>query len=399
MDESAATAGAPPDRDARRISESTFVVETSGELDSPPASAVREFLVASGARRVTTIVHPLTPEAAPRHLVETWQPGAGTRTTRVPLPSKPPFTYPLDLVVPPLPPRADVHIGFNSLACGRALAARRLGRVRHVAYWAVDFVPDRFGEGGVLTKAYDALDAWVCRTADVRFEVSEAARTGRNERHGLSAATAARAHVAPMGAWLDRVPQVPADAFARRRVIWIGHMVERQGVDCLVRALDVLARRGVAFEAELVGRGPDEAALRAAVDRSGLTDRVRFPGYVDDHARLEAILAEATVAAAPYDTNVPSFTRYADPAKLKAYLAAGLPIVTTDVPPNAGEVAERGGGEIVPFEPEPMADAIQTLLTDEAAWRRRREAALTLAKEYDWGIIVGRALAALGYRA
>jgi glycosyltransferase involved in cell wall biosynthesis len=373
------------------IADATFVVETSGEHDSPPASAVREFLVARGARRVTTIVHPLTAEAAPEHLVETWDPTDGrSRRRRIRLPSRPPLTYPLDLLVPPVPPRADAHIAFNNLVAARALV---LGRSRKVAYWAVDFVPDRFGAGSPLTRAYDALDAWVCRSVDMRFEVSEAARAGRDARHGRPTP----AQVAPMGAWLDRVPHVPEDNHGARRIVWIGHMVERQGVGCLVEALGLLAERGVEFEVELAGRGPEEDALRASVERLGLQDRVRFLGYVADHVELERILARASVAVAPYDTTVESFTRYADPAKLKAYLAAGLPIVTTDVPPNAHEVAAQGGGEVVEFDPAAIAEALQRALGDERAWVSRRAAALELAGFYDWGRIVERALGSLGF--
>lgn len=378
----------------RRLQDATFFVESSGEIDSPPASAVREFLVQRGAREVTTAIHPLNPEAGGRHAVERAAAGRGRRR-ELRLPSRPPLTFPLDLMVPPGLPRADVYIGFNNLVCLRGLTARAAGRVGKVAYWAVDFVPDRFG-AGPLTQVYDRLDAHVCRSVDHRFEVSRAALDGRNQRHGLTAA--APAAVTPMGAWLDRVPRTTPDGAARRRVVWIGHMVERQGVGRLVDALGVLAARGVAFEAELAGRGPEEEALRAAVARHGIEDRVRFLGYVSDHQRLEAILAGATVGVAPYDTQVESFTRYADPAKLKAYLAAGLPIVTTDVPPNAHEVAERGGGEVVPFEAEALADALARAL-DPATWSARREAALGLAAEYDWGVIVGRALGALGYAA
>ncbi|MEA2474699.1 MAG: hypothetical protein QOE06_2614 [Thermoleophilaceae bacterium] len=384
--------------ESRPIAGSSFVLETSGEHDSPPASAVREFLVASGARRVTTIVHPLTAEAAPEHLLETWDGVAGRgRRRRIRAPSHPPLTYPLDLLVPPALPRADAYIGFNNLVAARGIAARASGRTSRSGYWAVDFVPDRFGAGGLLTRAYDALDRWVCRTADARFEVSEAARAGRDERHGLRPGEAAPAHVAPMGAWLDRVPRAPEDGHRARRVVWIGHMVERQGVGCLIEALGLLAARGVAFEAELAGRGPGEPAIRAAIERLGLGERVRLLGYLDDHRALEAVLARASVATAPYDTEIQSFTRYADPAKLKAYLAAGLPIVTTGVPPNAREVAEHGGGEIVAFEAEPMAAAIERALTEPEDWTRRRAAALELAGAYDWGRIVERALAALGF--
>jgi glycosyltransferase involved in cell wall biosynthesis len=384
----------------RKIPDATFVVETSGEYDAPPASALREFLVGRGARRVTTIVHPLTAEGNSDHLVEAWEAAAGSRTSRrIRLPSRPPFTYPLDLLVPLPPPRADVHIGFNNLACARALLGRRAGRVQKVGYWAVDFVPDRFGQSSAMTRVYDAVDSWVCKNVDARFEVSEAARSGRDARHRLGTRPQAPSLVTPMGAWVDRVPHVGEDGFRARRVIWLGHMVERQGVGRLVEALGVLAARGVDFEAEFVGRGPEEQALRTAVERLGLAARVRFHGFVEDHADVDAILARGSVAVAPYDTTIPSFTSYADPGKLKSYLAAGLPIVTTDVPPNADEVAQRGGGEIVAFEPSAIAAAIERALADPEEWRRRRKAALALAHEYDWNVIFEKALDLLGYQS
>jgi glycosyltransferase involved in cell wall biosynthesis len=377
------------------IVDASFVLETSGVHEGPPSAAVREYLVEHGARRVTTIIHPLNPEAPPEHLIETWSRGQSkARWRRVRLPSRPPLTYPLDLLVPPVLPRADAFIGFNNLATARALAARAAGRLGRVAYWAVDFVPDRFGAGSPITRAYDALDRLACRRADARFEVSEAALRGRDERHGLSPSARAPARVVPMGAWLDRVPQAPEDNHGARRVVWIGHMVERQGVERLIEALGLLAGRGVEFEAELAGRGPEEPAIRAAVARLGLEERVSFLGYVDDHRALERILARASVATAPYHTGVESFTRFADPAKLKAYLAAGLPIVTTEVPPNA-----HGGGEIVRYDAQAMAAAIERALADPVQWRRRRAAALELAREYDWGRLVPRALDLMGYEA
>lgn len=383
-----------------RISDATFVVETSGEYDGPPASALREFLVARGARRVTTIIHPLTPEGTQSHLVEVHEPATGlSQRRRVRLPSRPPLTYPLDLLVPLVPPRVDLHVGFNNLVSARAIAARMAGRVHQVAYWAVDFVPDRFGSGGLMTRAYDAVDAWVCKRTDARFEVSEAARSGRDARHGLRSRQFAPSHVVPMGAWVDRVPHVPEDNHRSRRVVWLGHMVERQGVHCLVEALAMLASRGTEFQAEFVGRGPEEGAIRAAVERLGLGTRVHFHGYVEDHKKVDQILAGASVAVAPYDTTGSSFTRYADPGKLKSYLAAGLPIVTTDVPPNAHEVAERGGGEVVAFEAGAIAAAIDRALADPDVWRRRRASALSLAYDYDWNVIVERALGTLGYRS
>jgi glycosyltransferase involved in cell wall biosynthesis len=94
---------------------------------------------------------------------------------------------------------------------------------------------------------------------------------------------------------------------------------------------------------------------------------------------------------------VESFTRFADPSKLKSYVAAGLPILVTDVPPNAAELERDGGAEIVPDDPGEFAAAIERLLSDRTAWAARREAALGYARQFDWNNIVETALKAAGF--
>jgi glycosyltransferase involved in cell wall biosynthesis len=155
----------------------------------------------------------------------------------------------------------------------------------------------------------------------------------------------------------------------------------------------------VDFTAEFIGRGPLEEELRSRARSAGLANRVRFLGYIEDHSEVEAMLAASTIGVAPYDADPHSFTRFADPAKLKTYLAAGLPILMTDVPPNASELEAAGVAEIVPFKAETLADAIQRLLASPEEWNRRRIAALKLRGRYDWGGILTGALEALGYRS
>jgi glycosyltransferase involved in cell wall biosynthesis len=375
----------------RRIEESRFAIVGNGFAEGP-AQALREFLLEQGARRVTTILHPLVREGDTRHVISEEEPGAPPRIRRVSLPARPPFTYPLDLVVPLRSPRADGWFGFNSLACARGLWSRRRGRAGTVVYWCVDFVPDRFGSGP-LTTAYDALDRLCCRRADARFELSRAALEGREARHGIPSGELAPARVVPMGAWLDRVPTTPPLGHETRTVVFLGHLVPRQGVQLLVEAMALLPD----VKAEIIGRGPLEEELPREAARLGLGERVHFHGFVEDHREVERILAEASVAAAPYEPDPGSFSRFADPGKLKAYLAAGLPILLTDVPPNAQELAARGGAELVPFSAEGLAAAVERLLAAPEEWQRRREAALLLAHEFDWPAILHPALESVGF--
>src|SRR5438477_5070843 len=186
-----------------------------------PAEALRDYLVAHDAE-VVTIFHPLTPEHGSRHVIARYAEGRQVDERRVDLRLSPPLSYALDPLVPLLPPHVDTWFGFNPLACGRGLLQRRLGRARSVVLWSVDFVPDRFGAGTVATKIYDRLDRRCCLRADARVELSEAAREARNSRHHVR--DGAPTHVVPMGAWLARVPKTSAEAFATRRVVYIGHL-------------------------------------------------------------------------------------------------------------------------------------------------------------------------------
>jgi glycosyltransferase involved in cell wall biosynthesis len=307
------------------------------------------------------------------------------------LPSRPPLTYPLDLVVPARTPHADAWFGFNALACARGLVPRRAGTV---VYWCVDYVDDRFGTGPV-TRAFNAVDGFCCRRADARFELSEGARSARDARHAGD--RLAPTHVVPMGAWLARVPVTPDDGYDARRVVFLGHLVDRQGVSTLLAALAALAERGVRAAADIVGRGPLEQPLRDEAGARGLGEHVTFHGFVPRHEDVERILAAASVGVAPYEPG--SFTQYADPGKLKAYLAAGLPIVTTAVPPNASELEQAGAAVIADGSPAGLAGAIERLLDTPEEWRTRRDAALALARRYDWPVILDAALARVGFES
>jgi glycosyltransferase involved in cell wall biosynthesis len=364
----------------------TVAIVSNGFADGP-AQALRDYLVVRDVR-VVTVFHPLTPEQGTSHRVATYAGGVQLDERTVRLPLAPPASFALDPLVPLVPPQVEAWFGFNPLACARGLVARRMGRAERVFLWSVDFVPDRFGPGTLTTRVYDRLDELCCRRADARIELSEPAREARSRRHDLPP-EAAQAHLVPMGAWLDRVPTSTPDGFRRKRVVFLGHLVARQGVDTL---LDALARMDD-VAADVIGTGPLESELRRHARDTGLD--VTFHGYIEDHREVERLLSEAAVAVAPYRRSDDTFTRFADPGKLKAYLAAGLPVVLTEVPPNAQELAAEAGAEVVADDAAALADGISRTLASGDRWRARREAALAYARRFDWNELLAGLLAKL----
>lgn len=388
---------APNGGATRPIAGSRFVIASHGTEHEPPMSGVWQFLMQRNARRVDLVFHPLNPEDGDRHRHTVLEQGARPRSHSRALPTFVPYTYPLDALWPVRVPRAEAWLCFNNLLAARGLAERRLARTERVVYWPVDFVRDRFGAGSPLTSTYDALDAYCCRHVDHRVELSHAARDARDARDGLTTGRAPTS-VVPMGAWVDRVPTVPEDGDSRRRLVFIGHLVPRMGLELGLEALARVIARGVDAHLDVAGHGPQSDELRARCAALGLERHVTFHGFIADHGELDRLVAGASVALAPYVPDPDSFSRFADPSKIKVCLAAGLPLLLTDVPPNAAEVAAEGGAEIVAYDAGAWADAIERVLGDPETWRARRARALAYARRFDFNRLFEDAFTRFGFQ-
>lgn len=368
-------------------------VELSGFADGP-AQALVAFLNMHQVDLLDVVQHPLSGEDGPWHVATAYRDGA-VRTSRRYRPLLLPWTFPLDLTVHRPDESYDYWFAFSCLAAGRGLAYRMRHPWARVIHWCVDFVPERFGRSPA-TWAYDSLDRYCCRHADYRVELSAAARDGRMERHRMSPADSCPTLTVPMGAWLDRTPQADWHYGQPLRIVYMGHLVQRQGVTTLIDALTILRDRGVQFVAEIVGRGPLEATLRQHASAAGISAQVVFHGFVPDHRDVERILGAASVAVAPYEESEGSFTQFADPGKIKAYLAAGLPIVTTGVPPNAVELEELAGALVVRGAPGALADGIVAVHEGRPGWKTRARSAAHYALRFEWGTLLGSALRNMG---
>lgn len=378
----------------KKIHESTFIINGNGFADGP-SQALREYLISQGAQRVVTISHPLVAESEGFHVVEDIQ-GRKKMTKKFRFINRPPYTYVADPLIPMRLPTADVWFGFNNLAAARGLVRKKTGKVKQVVYWAVDFVPQRFGNS-IVTSVYDSVDKYVCKTADLRIDLSLAALNGRTKHHKLSKTTMAEATVVPMGAWLRRTPKTTARSWNRKKIVYLGHLVERQGVENLLRAAKIIIAKDASVSVEIIGGGPLADNLRNLAKELGIASNVTFHGFVKSHEQVEAILAGGTVAGATYKKDAKSFTQFADPGKLKAYLGAGLPIVLTDVPPNAKELADAGVALVAEDNPKAIAKEFEKLLQDNDAWQVARSAVNKMAKQFDWDNILKKVLTDLGY--
>jgi glycosyltransferase involved in cell wall biosynthesis len=152
----------------------------------------------------------------------------------------------------------------------------------------------------------------------------------------------------------------------------VGCLAARKDYGTLLESLRLLADRGLAFRAALVGEGPDRDALEARSAALGLADRVRFLGERADVDRLLVGM----------DVFVLSSREEGIPNALLEAMAAGRACVATAVG-GTPEVLHDGetGWLVPPGEPGALADALEQALTRPGEARRRGAAAQRATRE------------------
>ena len=151
-------------------------------------------------------------------------------------------------------------------------------------------------------------------------------------------------------------------------VFWAGRLDPVKGLEILLRAFRMLvadpakpglprAKPGLPGRAHLLlaGDGPLRDQLARQIERSELAGRVHLLGARDD---IPALLKTADVFV------LPSRTEGLPNALLEA-MAAGCPVVTTDVPGCRDLVEHERTGLLVPYgDTDALAAAIRRLLDD-----------------------------------
>jgi glycosyltransferase involved in cell wall biosynthesis len=141
-------------------------------------------------------------------------------------------------------------------------------------------------------------------------------------------------------------------------VLFIGQLVPRKGFDLLARAIPAVVRAAPEARFVFVSHNRSgEAELRRIVAEAGVADRLELLGRVSEEEKLR-LLRDAAVVAAP--------SRYEGfGIPLIEALAAGAPVVTTDVTAGNEVIAHERNGLLTPYgDVEALAAAIVRLLHD-----------------------------------
>lgn len=296
----------------------------------------------------------------------------------------------------PVPHRllAPAFIGTNALLGLTAALAARLGRhqvvfTRHLltAWWSVRLgVPTAVEVHQADTEHVSgrvvSMLARLARRPALRLVVCIS--QGLAERMAQAGVPRSKLLVLPDA--VDLGPYAPARTTAEARahlglplegalIAYTGQLLPSKGADVLVRAAAQVPGASVL----LVGGNEDDRSRLRALAASVGAANVRFVPQVPPR-QVAAYQQAADVLVLPQlDASAQS------PMKLYEYLAAGRPVVASDLP-AIREVLTHGESALLtpPGEPAPLAGAARLLLSDPALAQRLAQAGLALAARCTW---------------
>ncbi|GAC1648817.1 MAG: hypothetical protein NVS4B3_04910 [Gemmatimonadaceae bacterium] len=158
-------------------------------------------------------------------------------------------------------------------------------------------------------------------------------------------------------------------------LVYLGLLEIPRGVMDLIDAVALLRSCGRAVRATIIGDGRDAALFRERTSRLHIgDDAVTFTGYVERGDALE-LVGQADVGVVPHHAS--ELWNTTVPNKLFDYMAAGLPVVTSDAVPaarivrecNAGEVFRSGDARSLAVAVDRIFTLVTRVRCGEAGWR------------------------------
>lgn len=212
-------------------------------------------------------------------------------------------------------------------------------------------VHTKHGRNQLLTAKGLWLERIAGRLTNTVVPVSEDAA---EVAHTIERVPANRIQVIRNGIAVGAAPSEPSDA-ARWRAVHVARLNGVKDQVTLLRAVRLVIDREPRFEMDIVGDGEERLALERLASDLGIADRVHFHGFQDD---VRSYLEQAGQFVLSSVSEGIALT-------LLEAMAAGLPVVATNVGGNREVVVQGKTGLLVPpRDPQAMADAMLSLMAD-----------------------------------
>ncbi|MDQ5951823.1 MAG: hypothetical protein QG639_1104 [Patescibacteria group bacterium] len=361
-----------------------------------PFDDLFEYLLSKKVTTILKISHPLYYDENSQSLCQLYQKGTLTstsvirRATYLPLPVQ----YLLDCFLTFFwvfkhGTNWEVCVALDNLNALTAIILRSIGKVQKAIYYTIDFTPTRF-PNALINNVYHFLDRLAVSYADITWNVSDQIRQGRRKVRKMVGKNYERQITVPIGVWLTK----PNNTKSKRKkysLVYAGGLSPHQGIQLVISTLPLLKKDFPELTLTIIGKGSYEIELRELAKKLDVENMIKWLGYYDNHHSVIKELQKHQIALALYNPKLSLWSQYADPSKIKSYLACGLPVITTTVTYMASVLEKNDAGIVVRYQTADVILAIKKLLNNKQLYDKYSKSTLQLIKTYDWNAVFDQA--------
>lgn len=242
--------------------------------------------------------------------------------------------------------------------------------------------------GGDLFALQGALLAWlkksITRRADALTVVSSAMQ---RTAAAMRLKDAGDISIIPMGVDSHTTFIPPAQNLKRKGLLFVGRLVDKKGIEYLLKALPRVLASHPDERLTVIGDGPLQPALVALCKTLDIQDHVIFTGALTNRD-IPHYLQTSAIAVFP-SVVTDSGDQEGTPVAIMEALACGCATITADYPGVRDIISDKETGLIVAGRsPDAIAAAILTLLDhEEMRLNLSRNGRQQVQEQYDWRMV------------
>lgn len=230
------------------------------------------------------------------------------------------------------------------------------------------------------------VERWVLRRADHLLVVVEEARTHYAESGVPEEKMTVVSNTPEMAKIRDVLRNGELGlrpAQGQRRAVYLGGLQPQRGLDDAIEAVDLLAAQGDnSLQLDIIGTGSHESHLRELARQTDVEERINFHGWLP-HDEALGLVARCQVGLVPHRRT--DHTSTTIPNKLFDYMALGVPVVASRVPPVRRIVEDTGSGLIHrDGDPADLARRLEQAMESSRWLRMRQRGREAVDRRYNW---------------
>jgi glycosyltransferase involved in cell wall biosynthesis len=167
-------------------------------------------------------------------------------------------------------------------------------------------------------------------------------------------------------------------------LVYVGSFLQPHyspGLKLVIEAFPLLKKKIPGIIMKVAGEGGDKRKLEELVRTLNLQDSIFFLGKLS-YDKVATLLLSSSIGILMLKPS--KAAAFSSPLKLFDYMAAGLPIVATDIGDLGRIVKESGAGVPVGWNVQEFVEAVENLLTSRDFWLKCHENGLRYVRTYDW---------------